>query len=65
MTTKTTHHPNGFIEMRGCPNCDEAPYLWFYDGQWRIDTDDGYLGPAVNYCPRCGMELTPPIQEKE
>lgn len=63
MTTKFTHHPNGFLEITGCPNCDEAWYLWFYEGVWRLDDSDGMTGTEVNYCPWCGVRLEPPVVE--
>jgi len=54
---KIETHPNGYTSITGCSNCDEAPYLWFDNGEWMIDSDDG-LFPA-KYCPACGARLTP------
>ena len=65
MSTRIVHHPSGFVEVTGCPRCDEAGYLWFDDGVWRLDTDDGYQGPEVNYCPWCGVKLEPPNMPEE
>jgi len=68
MTTLITKHPNGYVEIAGCPNCDRASYLWFNIDVWRIDMDDGYRGPEVNYCPWCGLKLaspTPPTPSDE
>lgn len=65
MTTKITHHLGGFVEITGCPCCDDATYLWFYDGVWQIDTDTGMMGPIVHYCPACGVKLEPPPEEGE
>ena len=45
------------VIISGCPECDDAPYLWYHDNAWRIDTDDGLAGPTIKFCPVCGVEL--------
>jgi len=57
MTIKIIHHWNGFVEVSGCPNCDDAPYLWFYKNNWVIDNDDGSHGKVARHCPMCGVCL--------
>ena len=49
MTTKT---------KTNCSVCQNAPYLWFDEGEWIIDTDDGMRGYKANFCPNCGNELS-------
>lgn len=55
---KTETFPNGYTSITGCSNCDDAQYLWFDEGQWVIDSDDGYRGFPAKYCPACGTHLT-------
>ena len=45
------------LTVDGCPSCDNAPRLWYVDGHWVFDTDDGYRGPTIRFCPMCGIEL--------
>lgn len=50
-------HPNGYISVAGCPNCDDAEYLYWRDDGWDIDTDDGLRGYTARFCPMCGVRL--------
>ena len=43
--------------VEGCPSCDDARWLWYVDGHWVFDSDDGLRGPTVRFCPMCGIEL--------
>jgi len=55
---KIETHPNGYTSITGCSNCDDAPYLWFDQGEWVIDSDEGLRGHPAKYCPECGAHLT-------
>jgi hypothetical protein len=41
--------------------CKEKPqhheWLWYDNGEWIFDTDDGLRGPEIFFCPWCGKQL--------
>jgi hypothetical protein len=47
------------FEIGGCPRCDSsgAGNLYFAEGKWIFDTDDGLQGPTIYFCPFCGYRL--------
>jgi len=44
-------------ELKEHSCCADAAYLWYDDGKWIFDMDNGMKGPIIKFCPFCGEKL--------